>query len=418
ASARYFPFQQTSVDVIAQDRGTKLAGEASLRIDVPENGNSYAGGYVIVDTEVDLSGYNAMSFYARGPSDANIGIIGFGLDADGDRDLAGVENIGLSTSWEKYYLPLPDPSRLEREDAIFFFSIGSEGSAFSIWLDDIRFETIEGLSNLTPLINNGEETQEAGYVGQTFFINTSYTFRGNSGTERTMTASPTYFDFTSSNENAAAVSQNGEIEITGDGSAEITASSTGTNANGSVSVQSRGIFDNFAPTPDKDPNDVLSVFSDAYTNEGGINPGVFANEEIGIELISIGDQNTLEYQEIAFVGIGWGNTADVTRYDFVHIDVYVSNPSNAALAIEIIDHGTDQVLGGSDDTAGRFTIASSSITNGEWIGLDIPLNGFTGNTGGGGQGNPALTNVGTVVLVAADGRRINTLVDNIYFYRQ
>jgi hypothetical protein len=87
--------------------------------------------------------------------------------------------------------------------------------------------------------------------------------------------------------------------------------------------------------------------------------------------------------------------------------------------VQIQDFGPngtgENLLQANDDTAGGYNVAGSLLTEGQWVGIDIPLNGFTLGTGGGGSGSPNLKNVGNIIFVGAGISDI--LVDNIYFYK-
>ena len=47
----------------------------------------------------------------------------------------------LSATWTKFYIPVPDPSKLTALTGLFHFAEGSGEGAYNIWIDDIQFET-------------------------------------------------------------------------------------------------------------------------------------------------------------------------------------------------------------------------------------------------------------------------------------
>ena len=124
-------------------------------------------------------------------------------------------------------------------------------------------------------------------------------------------------------------------------------------------------------------------------------------------------KKSLNYQNLNFVGLGGNGTSDVSGFDFLHLDVQLTE-TNSTLIVELLDFGADQSINGNDNTSGGATV-TSQLVEGTWVGIDIPVNGFTQTTGGGGAGSPNLNNIGAVTLVSNSG---SIFVDNIYFYKQ
>ena len=414
------------------DENEAFEGSASIRIAVPSNtdedGTFIGGIFEDRGQGRNLTGYNTMSFYARSSITATAGVFGFGDDFDESRFVASITDVPLTTDWKKYFVPIPDPSKLVQEKGMFLFAAGSQstgGVGYTIWIDEIKFEDLDVVAQPEARIANGQDQVIESFNGATIPVSGASVVYNVDGDEVSVNAAPSYFNFTSSDPSIASVDANGVITVNLSGTAVITATvGEGANAmaaQGSITINSTGDFE-LAPTPPtRDAGDVISIFSNAYTNEAGLNIAVFNNAGIQIENLSFNGDQIIEYGNLGFVGLGWTTPVDVQAFDFLHLDIQVSQPIAAGnnLVVEIIDFGADGTddggLGMGDDTGGGFTVNGSGLSEGSWVGVDIPVNGFTNPTGGGGAGSPNLNNVARVVLVGAGIS--NVLVDNIYFYR-
>ena len=412
------------------DDNEAFEGTSSIRIDVPApndpNGGFIGGIFKDRGNGRDLSGFDALTFWAKGSTTATVGLVGFGFDFEGGTDRVERENIQLSTDWRKYTVPIPDPSRLIQEKGMFVFSAGGldildnipNGNeiGFTFWIDELRFEKLGTIGQSRPSIFNGENLIQEGFTGTTITVtDLGQTFNLEDGSNVTITPSSSYFDFESSNLDVAIVNESGEISIIGEGEAIITAQLDGVLAEGSLSLQVGGSFDSADTPPVRAPEDVISIFSDAYTNVTGLNFAVFNDSNVQIDVQNLGGDNIANYNNLTFVGLGWDGTEDVSTMEFLHIDVQVTSSSNAALVVELIDFGANDADGGGDDTGGGFSVPASQLVEGEWMGIDIPVSAFTQGTGGGFSGSPNLNNIARVVLVSNGS---SFAVDNIYFYRE
>lgn len=161
----YFPYQGAKPDVFSVDENESYKGSASIRIDVPnadDPGGNFAGAIFRIDgAGRDLQDYNVLTFYARASQAATISEIGFGQDFLGDTYRAFRTNVKFTTNWQKFVIPIPDPSKLLEERGVFQFAaggIGPEGEevGFSFWIDELRFEKLGTVAQPLPRIVNGE----------------------------------------------------------------------------------------------------------------------------------------------------------------------------------------------------------------------------------------------------------------------
>ncbi|XOV93542.1 MAG: immunoglobulin-like domain-containing protein [Bacteroidota bacterium] len=148
-----------------------------------------------------------------------------------------------------------------------------------------------------------------------------------------------------------------------------------------------------APTPATDPGDVISIFSDAYTNISGVNTNPNWGQATVSTVEMIESNNTLKYANLTYQGTDWtGNAQDVSGKKFLHIDMWTANAT--AVNISIIS------------TAGPTEKAYSlPITTDEWVSYDILLTQFSG---------VALSSVDQMKFDAPGAPTI--YLDNIYFY--
>lgn len=422
----FFPFvgDGAKPDVFSVDDTDGFESQASIRIDVPNaddpTGNFAGASFVIDGGARNLTNFDALTFYARASQAATIGTFGFGSEFR-----TAITNVDLTTSWQKYIIPIPDPSRLVEVRSVFEFAAGGIGPqgqevGYSFWIDELQFEKLGTVAQPRPSILNGQDIVTETFIGiESSLSPFTQTFNLGNGINQTVEAASAYFTFNSSNPDIARVNELGEITILRRGTAEVTASLAGVRAQGSLTAEVLGTFNTADIPPPRDAADVISIFSGAYTNLPGLNVAAFNSADLDIAVPDFGGDQVISYTNLGFVGIGWEGTADVSNLDFLHVDIQVPEGFNASgiLTVEIVDFGPNDADEGpgSDDSGGGFNIMGSELEAGDWVGFDIPVNGFTLPTGAPFPGSPNLNNVSRVVFV---GQGIpDILVDNIYFYR-
>ena len=210
----------------------------------------------------------------------------------------------------------------------------------------------------------------------------------------------------------------GIVTVVGGGVAVITANLGGVEAAGSLTVESLGDFLP-APIPTQNPANVISIFSDAYTNVPvDYYNGYWApyqttqgQDDIHVEVDNTID-NIIRYTDLNFVGIEFTNpTVDVSSMTHFHVDVQVQAPdpidSGDFLTIKLQDIGPDNTFGTGDDSFHEMTYTTPTLVNGTWASFDIPFTELTGLTG--------RANLSQVVFIS-DATITDIFVDNIYFY--
>jgi hypothetical protein len=410
----YQAFLGSKLDAVSIDPVDKAFGAASLKVVVPAGG--WSGGAFTTGLIRDLSGYTALTFYAKSSKETTLDVAGLGNDNTGtSKYTAEWQNIPITTAWTKYIIPIPLPSKLTREGGLLFFAEASEGGeAHDLWFDEVKFETVGGITNPRPAIN----TQTVNtFVGATVeFEGTRTVFEVN-GSDQTIRHMSNYFNFNSSNEDVA-VATGSTVEAVGPGTAVITADLNGITAVGSVTLEVADAPTVPAPTPTHPASDVISLFSNVYT------PGVTVDSWL-TEWSFEADYSTFEidgddvkvyvYSNMGYAGIDFATQmVDATSMDYFHIDVYVPAGS-LNFKVKLVDFGPNGVSDWpavGDDTECELVFWEQSVpplVAGTWTSLEIPLDDF--------MGPGCLAERGHLAQLIIAGWSDIAFVDNIYFHK-
>jgi len=411
----YLPFAGSKLDAFSLDTEVGYLSNASIRINVPNADNptgNFAGAILRIDgAGRNLSGFDALTFWARASQGVRVDAFGFGQDFLDNKFQVTTNNVGIETGWAKYTIPIPDPSKLVEERGAFWYAMGTQatgGLGYTVWLDEIKFEKLGTVAQPRPVILNSENAVQQTFTGSSIPLSgLTQTFNLASSGDVTVLAAPSYFDFTSSNPAVATVSDLGVVSVIGSGTAVIAGSIAGTPAAGSLAVTSTGALPG-APTPTQPQSLVKSIFSDTYTVEttSNFSPG-FGGSTTQTTVASANNDAVLLYANNNFTGIIFDNTVDASALTFMHVDVYVQQPG-VQVRIDVRDIGADGIISSDgngfptgDDREIRFN--TPTLTSGVWTSFEIPLTGNILN-----QKN----NLGAIILVGGP----NFILDNIYFY--
>jgi len=411
----YLPFEGSVLNAFTVDQEIKYDGSASMRLDVP-NVNDPAGafaGAIFPDfSGRDLSGYDALTFWAKGTVPGTINEIGFGNDFGENKFLVTLPNLQLTTNWRKYIIPIPDPGKLTIEKGMFWYAEGPEdGKGYTFWIDELKYEKLGTIAQPQPAIFNGVDEVSTAFLDTEIPVTgLTQTFNLGSGINETVFAAPSYFTFNSTDVDVARVSELGIVSIVGVGTAKITAILDGVKAAGSLTIESLGALP-IAPIPTIPAANVKSIYSDAYDSvtESNFTPNFGGSTTQTAEVGSEGS-SVLIYTNNNFTGIIFNNTVDASALTHLHIDVYTQQ-ADTNVGIQIRDVGANgeietNVNDGSpigDDKDFRFT--ATGLIVGGWTSFDIPLEGDLTS-----QKN----NLGALILT--DGP--DFILDNIYFYKE
>jgi hypothetical protein len=433
----YFPYGPDASNPIGskptawsvdEKQGYKSA--SSMRIDVPKGTDpqgNFAGAILRVDgAGRDLSSYDALTFWAKSSQTAAIGEIGFGEDFGDNKYQATITNVDLSTNWTKYVIPIPDPSKLVNERGMLRYAAGSiDGMGYTFWIDDLKFEKLGTLGQPQPAILFGQHREEDNFIGNVFDL-TAYgltqTFNLASGINQTITTAPSYFSFESSDIEVVRVGETGIVSIVGVGKATITASIAGVKAAGSLTINTSGAFP-VAPVPTANSSDVISIFSDSYTNI----PVDFYNgfwepyqTTLGGES-EVDGQNILNYTNFNFVGTQLTTPINITEMTHYSIDLLMLElPADLReldllVTLAAVDGTSQQNRFGTNyqvDPQAPIIYPASSFVAEEWKTLKIPIRP-TSET----SLNKELINI--IIIENIKSSQIKTFfMDNMYFYKE
>jgi hypothetical protein len=410
----YYPYADSKHTAFSVDDDT-YQGSASMRFDIPNYGDpegAYAGAIFRDDNGGrNLTDFDALTFWAKASQTGTLDNIGFGQDFYGNTYEVSLQNLTLSTNWEKFTIPIPDPSRLTQLQGLFWYAEGPEdGVGYSIWVDEVQFEKLGTIAQPRPVIQNGVDESFQSFIGANITLsNLTQTFNVGSGQDVTINVAPAYFSFTSSNESVATVDELGNVNVIGTGTTVITASLAGVDAQGSLILESLGNFEQ-APIPTQDLAHVISIYCDTYTNV----PVDFYNgywqpyQTTESSDIIINGDHLINYSNFNFVGHQFSNpTINATTMDYIHFDVFIPQDiNNPILKITLKDFGSNGADGGGDDTLLEHTFPTSSLNVGMWNSLEIPLSGFINRD-----------RFGQIIYENLGSGLNNFYLDNVYLYR-
>lgn len=414
----YQPFENSHVDLVTVSEEEFSLGTRSLKIVVPgpDGGDVwYAGGAFTCQDVRDLSGYNALTFHARSSVNSTLDVAGLGNDNTGS-SLYEASRTAIpltNTDWTFVVIPIPNPARLTLERGLFYFAEGHENNeGFTLWLDDVKFATVDGISNPRPEMESAAHTT---FVGGTIEIEgTSVTF--DVGREDvTVEHGAAYFDYTSTDELVATVWY-GTIQGVGGGTATISAELDTIDVEGQLTVNVFGAPAGPAPEPQVPSEDVISLFSDVYddvTVDTWHAPWSGSTGDV-VDFDIEGD-NVKVYTDLNFAGIEFvdENLIDAATPGMTHLHLDVWAPSGGLFWVKLVDFGPNGTYDGPPaDPFGELMFNGGTVPpffSGQWSALEIPLADFVAD------GLTSMEHLAQMVISSSDVSTV--IVDNVYFHR-
>ena len=378
-SVRFAAFGGSKVDALDIEYEEVYRGTAALRLTIPaptDPSGGFAGGAFFATMPRDLTGFDAVTFWAKASTAATLNTVGLGNDNTGTSLYpATMDGLPLSTRWTKYAMPIPLPSKLSREPGLFLMAEASEYEVgYSLYFDDIQFERLGTVVNPRPTIPS---RTVFGEIGGTLAVGgTQVTFDVN-GRDHTVLASPRYFDFKSSNPAVARVNPDGAVSLVGLGTAAIRATLGPTAASGSVGVTVVAPPSVAPPDPLVPAEDVISLFSGVY-DDVHVDTWSADWDQAEVKDVAIAGNAAKRYSDLVFAGIEFtSQTIDASSMTDLHIDLWTNDAT--AFRVKLVDFGANGIYGGGDDTEHEITLNEGStppIEAGAWNSLDIPLADF------------------------------------------
>ncbi|MCM4161359.1 hypothetical protein FHG64_08535 [Antarcticibacterium flavum] len=160
-----------------------------------------------------------------------------------------------------------------------------------------------------------------------------------------------------------------------------------------------------AAAPTFDEANVISMFSDSYTNVP-VDTWLTSWSAGLLEDVSLGGNEVKVYSNLNFVGIETTNpqidAGDMTHF---HVDFWTADLTE--FRIKLVDFGPNGVYdGGGDDVEHEIVI--SNPAQGQWVRLDIPLEDFEGLT--------TRNNISQLIFSGNPSGEGTVYVDNILFH--
>ena len=435
-NVNYNPFSNSSAADVTPDAttcfpGTTLycpVGEATLKVVVPGPGsvtNQFAGGAFLAAPPRNLSGFDAVSFWAKGTVRGAPFVVGLGSDLTPTALYLAEGSAELDTTWTQYILPIPNPAKLTAEAGLFYISagaVGSPGVGFTFWLADIQYvklgSALGGPGAVMPpscvqtQVGNPAFAAFLGTAPDKILVNFAV------DTERvTVNASRRYFTFTSSDPAVATVDVEGMVSIQGAGTATVTAQLGTSPATGPLTVLVNSnvpcpplpVPTTIPPTPTVPAANVISLYSSAYPPNNTINWhtswSVCCSDYAPFNIPQpsgpyfVKSYTLRTYAGIEFIGPGGADEIDASQMTHFHLDVWT--PNAFAFDVQLVNDP------GGYQSSSNVTLQTGPTT-GQWVGFDIPMTAFNGLGG--------TNKLGQLLFIVPGGTSSTIYVDNIYFH--
>tara|TARA_R110000868_G_scaffold21640_7_gene89759 strand:- start:42992 stop:46165 length:3174 start_codon:yes stop_codon:yes gene_type:complete len=148
--------------------------------------------------------------------------------------------------------------------------------------------------------------------------------------------------------------------------------------------------------PSRDQANVLSIFSDVYSDPAGVNYRPDWGQTTAYEEVDLAGDKVIKYSDINYEGIDFGGAVDVTTYDSFHIDIWSNDYTEVPFFMISSGSGEKSVL--------------VNVVPNQWNSIEIPLVDFT---------SQGLT-INDIIQFKLDVQPDNggtIYLDNLYFYK-
>ena len=389
ADVIFQPFAGSDATAVTRDPTTYFQGSASLKVTVPSAGDpdgTYAGGaFTGIDGGRNLTGYNALTFWAKASVPASLAAAGIGNDDTGTSlYMASVSTLTLTTDWQRYIIPIPLPSVMTNQGGYFFFSAAPQGqplTGYELWFNTIQFETLSDsvLGPPQPAIETqalalevGDPIEIAG-AGVTYQIN---------GAPESLDLQANYFTFSSSNTAVASFEGRPTTLATGAGAAVLTAALGTVPAVGAVNLEVTDVPRPALPPPEPTllAANVISLLTSVYPNVPVDTFFASFSEAGQFFTVTLGADQVLKYEALNYAAIDFEvHVIDASAMTTLHLAVWT--PDSTSILVKLVDFGADGIYSPTvDDSQGQITYDASStpaLVQGAWMNLEIPLSAFT-----------------------------------------
>jgi Secretion system C-terminal sorting domain len=290
------------------------------------------------------------------------------------------------SGWNSVDIPL-STFTIPLSSVFQFKFVALPNATTTVYLDNIYFWKPSNVPTITDF------TVPAKLVGDASFALTPPTSNSSGA-----------FTYMSSDPSVATISGS-TVTIVGAGTSTITASQAAASpflagSTSAVLTVSYAPPATVAPTPPaRSATDVLSIYSDAYSNLPGTDfyPYWGQPTPVGFTDITVSGDNIKGYKSLSYQGTQFASAIDVSTYQYLHVDLW--SPNCMAFDFYLIGSGEQKV-----------TLTPTSTG---WSSYDIPLSSYTVPTLG------AIIQFKFVATgtTAPAGSSSAVYVDNIYFYK-
>ncbi len=343
---------------LAEETSTVKTGSSSLSFEwtAPGSGTEFP---VKTGMEQDLTIYTALTFWARAAGNADLAVTKIGFESGTAYEIS-LSPLTVTSSWQKFVLPIPDPAKLTAASKLFFASSDGGGK---IYVDDVKFEKISGLSlteaNMAIGSIGAGDTGKPEVSGLVFTYNGERISQFSPGGVAAVTAFLPYASaFASDNTDVATVAADGTVTGVAEGTATITAKLGDYDLSSAVTITAATA----APEPfagtiydDALQGGFTAATASANNNNVAIDPAS-ATEKVG----SSGTSVEIDVPEAQ----GWGggfleNTAGVdasgfTSFKFAFNTGTLTSPGFIEFKLEDTDGGSY--------TPNLFTLTGTAIS--------------------------------------------------------
>jgi len=365
------------------DETDGFAGTNSLRIEVPFDVDPNFEGDVslVLPMPTDLAQYNALEFDVKTDQN-NVPTTLELIQSDDSFMSAAIPVIG---DWQHFVIVLPNAAELTEVETALRIRAGA--SDVAIKFDEIRYLTLDPLPTIDYALIPSRDLTGPLAPGDTFTVD---------GLASITTTNPEivletefslrFFDGFSSTESAVAtVDANGLVTAVDEGVAQILGTVDGVDTEPlDVEVVVPPTPPNVpAPTPMFPPADVISIYSDAYTDVARSAADSSVDNATPGELTVMGDN-------VRYFDFGAGPPSvellfeppanqDLTDYTTLRFDMWVGNVSS--FEVVILDAGADGILQrASPDDLFSFILFDGTtmppVVKNQWMTFEVPLDDF------------------------------------------
>jgi hypothetical protein len=386
-----------STNDVTIDNTQAQTGSSSLKIQVT---TGYTGGAFVNTAAQNLSAFNCISFWIKASKNATLNVSGLGNNGSANVLQAEYSNFAITTSWSKVIIPIPDPAKFTAETGMFHFAEGSDEGAYTIWLDEIKYETLGTSVIGTPTVGFATETIN-NFVGDSYSpVGITCSFPVN-GTTQNLSIAKAFLTLASSNTSVVTIGSGSICNAVGVGSASVTGKLGATNATGAitfnVSSASSGAPTTAAPAPPaRIAADVIGLFTGAYTEVAGTDWFPNWGQSTVVSDEQIAGNTTKKYVSLNYQGAQFASAINASAMSKLHIDVWTPN----CTAFEIF------LINTAPTTVEQKVTLTPTLSG--WNSFDIDLSQY------------GTINLGAIAQLKFVGTPFGTSTvywDNLYFYK-